>query len=270
MAIDRKPDDAIAYSNRAQARKDKGDLAGAIADCTKAIEIKPDYAHAYLNRGIARKTEGDLDGAIADYTKAVELKPDDAVPYLDRGLARKAKGDLGGAISDYTKATQASPKYERAYYARGCLHYDSRDFTDALVDFRKAVELNPTNDYAHFRVCISRARLGEEEAATTELQAYLPGRAKGKKEDWASRIGRFLAGQLAEPEFLAAAKNGDPKKEAGETCEAYFYAGEKRLLAGDNATATDYFQRSIATDMKNYYEYASAAAELKFLEGQTK
>jgi lipoprotein NlpI len=117
---------------------------------------------------------------------------------------------------------------------------------------------------------LSRARLGEADAATTELREYLSGRTYGKTEEWTSRIGHFLAGQLAEPEFLAAAKDADPKKEAGQLCEAYFYAGTKRLLAGDKATATEYFQKSIATEMKGYYEYASAAAELKFLKGETK
>jgi lipoprotein NlpI len=233
-----------------------------------AIELKATDAAPYRDRGLARKAKGDLDGAIVDYTLALELKPNDAVAYRDRGLARKAKGDLDGATTDYAKAIEANPKYDWAYYDRGCLHYDARDFTNALVDYRKVVELNRTNDYARFRVCMSRGRLGEMEAAAKDLQEYLSGRVYGKMEDWVSKIGQFLAGQLGDPEFLAAAKNADPKKEAGQLCEAYFYAGTKRLLAGDNATATDYFQKSIATDMKDYYEYASAVAELKFLKGQ--
>jgi lipoprotein NlpI len=132
------------------------------------------------------------------------------------------------------------------------------------------IELNATNDYAHFRVWLSRARLGQTEAATTELQQYLSGRANGKPEDWASQVGHFLAGQMAEPDFLAAAKNADPKTESGQLCEAYFYAGSKRLLAGDKAAATDYFQKSIATGMKAYIEYTTAEAELNFLKGQKK
>jgi lipoprotein NlpI len=157
-----------------------------------------------------------------------------------------------------------------AYQARGCLHYDSRDFTHALVDFRKAVELASTNDYAWFRVWLSRVTLGEADAATTELQKYLSGRVYGKTKEWTSKIGQFLAGQLAEADFLAAAKNTDPRTEAGQLCEAYFYAGSKRLLAGDKAVATDYFQKSIATDQKHYFEYASAVAELKFLKEEKK
>jgi len=222
----------------------------------------------FCQRGYAKAAKGDLDGAIADCTKAVKLKPDYGDAYCGRGNARGDKGDLDGAIADFSKAIEVNPRYYRAYCARGCLHYDSHNFTNALVGFRKAIELDSTNDNARFRVWLCRARLGEVEAATTELQQYLSGRANGKPQDWASKIGRFLGGQLTEPEFLAAAKNADPKTEAGQLCEAYFYAGSKRLLAGDKAAATDYFQKSIATGIKTYIDYASAVAELRFLKEQ--
>jgi lipoprotein NlpI len=107
--------------------------------------------------------------------------------------------------------------------------------------------------------------MGEGEAANTELQTYLRGRTTRKADDWASKIGHFLAGQLAEPELLAAAKNEVKKTEAGQLCEAYFYAGSKHLFAGDKAVARDYFQKAIATDRKDFAEYTSAVAELKYL-----
>ncbi|MGD0816264.1 MAG: hypothetical protein ABSA83_21945 [Verrucomicrobiota bacterium] len=136
-----------------------------------------------------------------------------------------------------------------------------------MVDFSKVVELDSSNDYARFRLWLIRARLGEVEAATMELQTYLAGRANGRL-DWASKIGHFLAGQLPEPEFLAAAKNGDQKTTTGQLCEAYFYAASKHLFCGQRPIATDYFQKSIATDKSDYLEYASAVAELKYLNNQ--
>ncbi len=107
-AIDLKPDFADAYYNRGLAeqasadvanatgllfrpgkgKEAKGDVAGAIADYTKAIELKPDFADAYYNRGLAKQAEGDLDGARIDCTKAIELKhkiivnPKDGLTYV--------------------------------------------------------------------------------------------------------------------------------------------------------------------------------------------
>jgi lipoprotein NlpI len=211
---------------------------------------------------------GDLDGAIADFTKAIEFKPDYALAYNNRSIARKAKGDLDGAIADYAKASKLKPDDADAYHEFGCLRYDSHDFTNALADFCKAVELDSSNDYARFRVWLVRARLSEAELATTELRTYLANRSTGKADEWGFQIGRFLAGQLAEPEFLATAKNAGPKTRGSQLCEAYFYAGSKRLLAGDKASAMDYFQKSIDTDERGYLEYTSAMAELKFLKAQ--
>jgi lipoprotein NlpI len=113
-----------------------------------------------------------------------------------------------------------------------------------------------------------RARLGEAQAATTQLQTYLAGHANGKLNDWPSKIGLFLADQLPEPELLAAAKTANQNKEAGQLCEAYFYAASKNLVAGHKEVAKDYFQKSIATDQKGYTEYISAVAELRSLETQ--
>jgi lipoprotein NlpI len=193
---------------------------------------------------------------------------DAGVDYYKKGLAKQEKGDLDGAITDWTKAIELKPDYANAYFCRGCLRYDSHDFQLALVDFRKAVELDSSNDYARFRVWLIRAREGEAEAASTELQTYLAGRAATKPDDWVSEVGRFLTGQLPKQEFLAAAKNEDQKKEMGQSCEAYFYAGSKHLFAGDTAAAEDCLQKSIATDQKNSTEYISAVAELKFLTTQ--
>jgi lipoprotein NlpI len=128
--------------------------------------------------------------------------------------------------------------------------------------------LDPSNDYARFRLCLTRAWLGQALAATTELQIYLAGPANGQPDRWPSKIGLFLSGQLAEPGFLAAAKNADQPAEARQLCQAYFYAGSKHLLAGDKSAAVDYFQKSIAANETACLEYASAVAGLKSLQAQ--
>lgn len=48
-----------------------------------------------------------------------------------------------------------------------------------------------------------------------------------------------------------------------------FYAGMKRLLAGDTTAARDDFRKCLATDRKDFDEYGFAAAELRLLERQS-
>jgi lipoprotein NlpI len=105
------------------------------------------------------------------------------------------------------------------------------------------------------------------DAATVELKAYLDNRKTGKPNDWPSKVGRFLAGQLTESDFLKAAEDTNPRTDQEQHCEAYFYAGSKRLIEDDKTTATDYFKKCLATDVKHFEEYQSADAEMKFLLG---
>jgi tetratricopeptide (TPR) repeat protein len=263
-----KPPLAMAYNNLGYAKLVKGDYNGAIADMTKAIELKPGFAKAHANRGLAMLSNHDFDGAIADFSIVIKSSPNSASTYINRGAAKTGKGDLEGAITDFTKGIKLQPNYASTYSTRGCLRYALQAFKDALTDYRKAVELDPSIDVYHFRVWLVRVRLGEVEPATVELQQYLAGRTTGKPDDWVCKLGRFLTGQLPEPEFLASAKNPNQTTEAVQLCLAYFYAGSKHLIAGDKATATDYFQQSIATDQKDALEYISAVAELKFLDAQ--
>jgi hypothetical protein len=94
------------FVNSGNAKSNKSDWDGAIADFTKAIELKPEYADAYNDRGSAKQLKGDLNGAIADFTRAIELNPKDADAYVNRGNAKKAKWDQVGADEDFAQAAK--------------------------------------------------------------------------------------------------------------------------------------------------------------------
>ena len=70
----------------------------AISAYNEAIRLKPDYALAYNNRGNAKMDLGDLEGARADYNEAIRLKPDLAEAYDSRGLLKKTLGEMEGAM----------------------------------------------------------------------------------------------------------------------------------------------------------------------------
>ena len=44
-------------------------------------QVRAQDAEAYINRGNAKSDKGDLDGAIADYSQAIQLDPKDADAY---------------------------------------------------------------------------------------------------------------------------------------------------------------------------------------------
>jgi tetratricopeptide (TPR) repeat protein len=132
------------YYERGEARAEKGDYEGAIADLSKAIEVDPKQARAYAERGWARRQMGDYDGAIADYNRAIELAPQVSSAYYDnRGLARLKKGDYGGAIADFTKVIELDPKHASAYVGRGTSRFYMGDHRGAIEDWQKAITLKP-------------------------------------------------------------------------------------------------------------------------------
>ena len=73
----------------------------------------------------------------------------------------------------------------------------------------------------------------------------------------------FLLGRVSEPEFL---RTGNRSHDSGWQCALWFYAGMKRLVSGDAATAREYLQKCLATGRKEFIEYNFAAAELRVLK----
>lgn len=140
-----------------------------------------------------------------------------------------------------------------AFFERGCLRYDRPSFSNALKDFRKSAELEaPLSDYSVYSgimIWLTRARMGEQQAAAPELEACLASRKSVPPDDWPSQVMRCLLGKLPGPQL-----------------QAYFYAGTMRLLAGDKAAARDYFEKCVQTGQKQCTEYTGAAAELKLMK----
>ncbi len=85
------------------------------------------------------------------------------------------------------------------------------------------------------------------------------------QEPWVVKVGAFLLGNVTEDDLMTAAASPDAAKDQGQHCEAWYYAGMKRLLAGDKKTAADDFNHSLATKQTRFTEYRLAEAELKVL-----
>ena len=75
MAIQLDPNDAMAYANRGNVPRAKGELKGAIEDLNKAIELNPRLPEPYNNRGSIHASQGKFRAAIVDYEKALEFAP---------------------------------------------------------------------------------------------------------------------------------------------------------------------------------------------------
>ena len=185
------------------AKQNKGDYRGAIADYTEAIRLKPDYIHAYagrglafqelgekeiaqkdleyalllpartpddyLGRGSAKFGLGDKEGAIADYTEAIRLKPDLALAYNNRGAAKAELEDKESAIADINEAIRLQPDLALAYNVRGYVKAVLEDNEGAIADYNEAIRLQPDLAIAYNGRGAAKVDLGDKEGAIADF-----------------------------------------------------------------------------------------------------
>jgi len=164
----------------------------------------------------------------------------------------------------YAQEPATDPAYAALTKAYSALQ--AHDYDPAIDAFREASRLNPDDAYVAIFIYLTRERLNEKAAAILELRNYFKRRTAGKPTEWSSEVGKFMADELAEKDLFASAKNSDELKDREQHCEAYFYAGSKRLIDGDKNAAIANFKKCLATNVRYFTEYHCANAELGFLD----
>ncbi len=263
-ALELNPKNYGTYFGRGSVKAQTGDYAGALADYNRALELDPRYADAYARRGSVKFQTGDNAGALADYTHALELDPKNVEAYSGRGSVKKQTGDYAGALADYNQALELAPKDASSHSSRAMVREFLGDPAGALADYDQAIALNPA-DATYYRLYRQLLQLKQGAAPADFAQTV-----GGWKEGWAKTIGQFLAGQRDEAALFAAAEKSGEEPVSGQRCEAWYFAGQMRLLKGDQAGAREAFQKSVATNQRDYNEYLFAQAALARLAAEGK
>jgi len=84
-------DQAITYFKLGVEQENLLAFSEAIEYFNKAIELKPNYAMAYYGRGNAKSGNSDYEGAILDFDKAIKINPDFGDTYFCRGIIKRRK-----------------------------------------------------------------------------------------------------------------------------------------------------------------------------------
>jgi tetratricopeptide (TPR) repeat protein len=187
-ALDREPDNAKKFLERAYYKKQKGDLDGAIADFDKYLSLvgRPSNHLVLFHRANAKKAKGDIDGAIDDYTVAIKMFPDDEEAYLKRAGLLKAHGRIEDGDADLEKAEQIRKEKllrkvkqleKRAAAARqdvGLLlqsaqaKIDAGDNEGALVDLDRVIAENENNTMAYSLRAKARKNVGDNAGSVAD------------------------------------------------------------------------------------------------------
>jgi protein O-mannosyl-transferase len=149
--IEKNPDAALPYSNRAALFIQKKDYQRAIADLNKAIEIRPKYVTPHYNRGVLFIKTGKYREAVQDFDFVMKNNPRDILSvHMERGNAYMFGRNYPKAIEDFSAALNYNPDLAPAFYNRGMSFHSIGKYPDALSDFNNLIRLNPGFSKAYY------------------------------------------------------------------------------------------------------------------------
>lgn len=260
--IQKQPNSPIVYNNRAMFYQQQGKLQEAVNDFSRAIQIDPKYHHAITNRGFAYLEGGKPQVAEADLTQSLSIEPNQPFVLGMRGEARLLQGKIAQAIEDQKQAVQLDPNNAALHSDLGFSYYFNQNFPEALTQFNLAAQMAPEQmKVLNPWIYMAMVRSNQKPAADAKFQSVLS--QKPESRDSVDTILAFLLGAVSEADLLKSIDPKDPTRAKAQTCEAHYFIGEKALLAGDTATATQNFQQTLNTNMKNLSAYRGAQYALK-------
>src|SRR5262249_39006641 len=161
------------------------------------------------------------------------------------------------AVADYEEALTLVPGRSAFLDSRGQANFSMARYDAAAADFASVLEADPGSGSAALWLFLSRARAGDQAAATTDLTARAP---KLRQPEWPYAAVELALGHGTPEAALAAATRPE------EHCEARVFIGEWYVLRGDAAAASDLFKAMEDDCPKFFIDYHElAAAELKRL-----
>jgi len=174
QVIQREPDCALAYHNRASVWSLKGDTDKAIADYKKAIGLDPQYAGALYKLAYSCFQQRTYDKAVTAFDEAMQHEPEkaDAPAYYHRGVAFDLTGQYDKAVADYHEAIRRDAEFATAYFSLAqllatCPEAEYRNGRQAVENATRACELagdKKTWNYLH-TLAAAYAEAGEFDQA---------------------------------------------------------------------------------------------------------
>ena len=111
------------------------------------LEKKPDDAKAYYDRAWIYGALGDVEKAIQDYSRAIELNSSFILAYYNRGRGYAFLKQYAKSLADFNLAIDLNPDYRDAYMGKAwllatCPAEKWRDGEQAVLAAKKATEIS--------------------------------------------------------------------------------------------------------------------------------
>jgi lipoprotein NlpI len=217
-----------------------------------------------VERAVQLSYLGQKPQALSEISKVLAAMPERADALMIRAEIKARTGNYAESSQDIVSAQAAGADPLAVARLRGEVAYFTGDLANAEAAWRELTSMAPAAEryYALVWFALTEKKKGEGvEAVVRELDT-LGG------SDWPRPIAEHLAGRLTESELLKSIGKEDPETSIQRYCEAYFYLGQQALIAGRASEATDYFRKTINTDVQAFVEWQYATLELARMNGQ--
>ncbi|MFZ2989001.1 DUF3857 domain-containing protein [Ideonella sp.] len=218
-------------------------------------------AEALLAQGVQLDHLGRRTEALAAMKQALALDAENAGVHAALAVNALMRQQDADAVSHAEQALKLAPSDVAPRYTRAWARYFAGDWAASRDELKSVLEARAEVDrsYGAIWLYLASRRLGEDGlGAIAKLQPA------ASRPDWPYPVLQLMQGQQTFDAALAASRDaGQPDR--GRECELYFYAAQKALLDGDKAQARRYLEKSLATGVVEFNEYAMAQRELQKL-----
>jgi tetratricopeptide (TPR) repeat protein len=170
--------DARAFRKRALAKRELGDVPGAIEDLSSAMALEPGDGDDFFMRAnllILIERFGD---AIEDCMFGLSAKPDDPAILSTMGFAYFKLGNAKVALDKLDRCISLDPYDFEAFVIRAAIHMDFGDYDRALSDLLSSDAIRPLfGDGLFYRAKYAEAS-GDTKLAISDYMKYVEEEAK--------------------------------------------------------------------------------------------
>jgi len=121
----------------------------------RAIELDPNLALAYTNLANIRYRRGDLAEALALYRRAIEINARQPEAHYNLGYLSLERGENWRALSHLRRAVALRPEFADAHFNLGVAFERIGEPVQARAHWRRYLEIEPTGAWAE----IARRRM---------------------------------------------------------------------------------------------------------------
>jgi len=242
--VQRDPSHALAWCRLTWLRNLAGDLEGTLAGADRLMALGRDVEEWTIHKGFVLASHGHLHAAISQFERLIDRGARASPALLYRAHTYRRLGEYERACADYTFLLDHSPERPHDpwfFYQRVVPLWILGRTDEAIADCREFRLRFGRPFYSDARLALILRERGQPDEASAVLE-----RASREVEDpWLQHVYRCLAGELSPDGLIEAAP-----KDTEHLCEAYYYAAEASLAAGQMDAARMWFQRCVDTELQ--------------------